>query len=211
MQQPQHRGGRLGHDVGREHRHTQERAAAHPTVEQQGYRDADRELDDQRQHRDDHVVQQRGPEDRVAEHQLVVVQAGEIGQRAVAGPVEQPVVRGDADRQQHEDRRRARAPGPSSTISSTKLPAGPAAAPPRRRRAERRPVLTSAVAPFEFGHYCCAAAWSMAVTMDCGDVVPGLAKKSATAESSAVPTFVGQARSRYSWTKDEDLLAWSTC
>ena len=37
-----------------------------------------------------------------AECQLVVVQAGEVGQRTVAGPVEQPIVGSDADRQQHK-------------------------------------------------------------------------------------------------------------
>jgi hypothetical protein len=99
---PHHRRRRLGQHERREHGQPQERPAAHPAVQQQRQPDADGQLDDQRQHGDDHVVQQGLVEDRAGQHAGVVLHSDEVVQRPEAAPVVQAVPDGEDHRDDHE-------------------------------------------------------------------------------------------------------------
>ena len=99
---PHHRARGLGQYVRREHGKPQGRLPAHPAVEQQGQPDADRELDDDGQYRDDDVVQQGLVEHGTCHDTLVVLQADEVAQRPVAVPVVQAAPDGEDHRDEHE-------------------------------------------------------------------------------------------------------------
>ena len=92
----------LGDDVGHEDEHPDQRLPAHRPVQQQREQERDRALQHQRQHDDDEVVPRASWNVRVLEDRDVVLQADEVGGRAVALPPEEAVVAGHDDREDDE-------------------------------------------------------------------------------------------------------------